>query len=114
MTAPHRPIRSYVLRQGRVSNAQRRAHDTLLPRYGVPYAQAPLDFDRLFGRRAQRVLEIGSGMGETTVHIAASHPETDFLAIEVHTPGVGSLLKQIEERGLKLGHGVWDVIFCLR
>lgn len=98
--AGRRAIRSYVLRQGRVSNAQRRAHETLLPRYGVPFERRPLDLDALFGRRAARILEVGFGMGETTAEIAAAHPDNDYLAIEVHTPGVGSLLKRIEERGL--------------
>ncbi len=97
---PHGPIRSYVLRQGRVSNAQRRAHDTLLPRYGIPYADAALDLDTVFARKALRILEIGCGMGETTAAIAAAHPQQDYLGIEVHTPGVGSLLKQIDELGL--------------
>ncbi len=97
---PQAPIRSYVLRQGRVSNAQRRAHDTLLPRYGIPYADTPLDLDTVFGRSAPRMLEIGCGMGETTVAIAAANPGTDYLGIEVHTPGVGSLLKQTEAQGL--------------
>ena len=97
---PHGPIRSYVLRQGRVSNAQRRAHDTLLPRYGIPYADAPLNLDTVFGRNALRIIEIGCGMGETTVAIAAAHPQQDYLGIEVHTPGVGSLLKQIDELNL--------------
>jgi len=100
MSESHRHIRSYVLRQGRVSNAQRRAHESLLPRFGVEYAQRPIDFDRVFGRTARRVLEIGFGMGDTTATIAAAHPEIDYLAIEVHTPGVGSLLKAIEENGL--------------
>lgn len=93
-------IRSYVLRQGRVSNAQRRACDQLLPRYGIPYAPRILDLDAVFGRAAPKILEIGFGMGETTAHIAATHPQNDYLGIEVHTPGVGSLLKQIEELGL--------------
>lgn len=97
---PHGPIRSYVLRQGRVSNAQRRAHDTLLPRYGIPYAEVLLDPDTVFGRSAPRILEIGCGMGETTAAIAAAHPQQDYLGIEVHTPGVGSLLKQIDELNL--------------
>ena len=109
-----RPIRSYVLRQGRVSNAQRRAHETLLPVYGVPYATLPLDFEMLFGRYAPRILEIGFGMGETTADIAAAHPENDYLALEVHTPGVGSLLKSIDERGLKnvrvVQHDAVDVL----
>jgi tRNA (guanine-N7-)-methyltransferase len=97
---PQRHIRSYVLRQGRVSNAQRRAHDTLLPRFGVPYSAVALDLEQVFGRAAPRILEIGFGMGETTAEIAAAHPKNDYLAIEVHTPGVGSLLKQIDERSL--------------
>ncbi len=97
---PHGPIRSYVLRQGRVSNAQRRAHDTLLPLLGIPYAEAPLNLDTVFARNAPRILEIGCGMGETTVAIAAAHPQQDYLGIEVHTPGVGSLLKQIDELNL--------------
>jgi tRNA (guanine-N7-)-methyltransferase len=95
MTAIHRPIRSFVLRQGRVSNAQQRAHDTLLPRYGIPFAPHIVDLDLAFGRSAPKILEIGFGMGETTAAIAAAHPENDYLGIEVHTPGVGSLLKQI-------------------
>ncbi|MCX7183828.1 MAG: tRNA (guanosine(46)-N7)-methyltransferase TrmB [Nitrosospira sp.] len=96
----HRPIRSFVLRQGRVSNAQRRAHETLLPLYGIPFADDLLDLDKVFGRSAPKFLEIGFGMGETTVAIAQAHPQNDYLAIDVHTPGVGSLLKQIEESGL--------------
>ena len=95
-----RPIRSYVLRQGRVTEAQRRACETLLPRFGIPYSREPLDLDRIFGRAAPRILEIGFGMGETTAGIAALHPEDDYLAIEVHTPGVGSLLNRIVELGL--------------
>ena len=97
---PQRHIRSYVLRQGRVTHAQRRAYDALFPRYGVPYSPRPLDLDEVFGRTAPRVLEIGFGMGETTAEIASANPGTDYLALEVHTPGVGSLLKEIEERDL--------------
>ena len=101
MDAPHhRPIRSYVLRQGRVSKAQQRAHDALLPLFGIPYAPEIIDLDSVFGRSAPKILEIGFGMGETTAAIAARYPENDYLGIEVHTPGVGSLLKQIQERGL--------------
>lgn len=95
-----RPIRSYVLRQGRVSNAQARAHHELLPRFGIAFSNQQLDLDRLFGRAAPRILEIGFGMGETTASIAAAHPDVDYLGIEVHTPGVGSLLKLIDARGL--------------
>ena len=95
-----RPIRSYVLRQGRVSNAQRRAYETHLGRYGVAYSDLPLDLQQLFGRAAGCIVEVGSGMGETTAAIAAAHPENDYIALEVHTPGVGSLLKQIAEKDL--------------
>ncbi len=93
---PLRPIRSYVLRQGRMSRAQQRAVESLLPRYGIAFSPTPLAFDQVFGRCAFVVLEIGSGMGETTFAIARDHPEWDFLAIEVHLPGVGSLLQRIE------------------
>ncbi|HEY9379984.1 MAG TPA: tRNA (guanosine(46)-N7)-methyltransferase TrmB [Burkholderiales bacterium] len=97
----HRAVRSFVLRQGRVSNAQARAHETLMPVYGIPYTGRPLDLAAAFGRNAPKILEIGFGMGETTATIAAANPDRDYLGIEVHTPGVGSLLKQIEEQGLR-------------
>jgi tRNA (guanine-N7-)-methyltransferase len=89
-----------VLRQGRVSPAQQRALDTLMPVYGIPFADAPLDPAAVFGRRAPLVLEIGSGMGETTLAIAQANSGADYVAIEVHGPGVGSLLKGIEAGGL--------------
>ena len=93
-------IRSFVLRQGRVSNAQQRCYDALMPQYGIPYAVQLLDLDAVLGRSAPKILEIGFGMGESTAAIALAHPENDYLALEVHTPGVGSLLKQIEEKQL--------------
>jgi tRNA (guanine-N7-)-methyltransferase len=96
-----RSIRSFVLRQGRVSNAQRRAFDALLPRYGIAFTAQAQDLDAVFGRTAPKILEIGSGMGETTAAIAAAHPGNDYLAVEVHTPGVGSLLKRIAELELR-------------
>lgn len=95
-----RHIRSYVLRQGRVSGAQLRAVETLLPRFGIAYRHGLLDLAQSFGRAAPTILEIGFGMGETTAAIAGAHPEYDYLGIEVHTPGVGALLKVIDERGL--------------
>ena len=85
----NRDIRSYVLRQGRTTAAQKRALDELLPKYGIAFPQ-PIRSDKPL------VLEIGSGMGETTAAIAQAHPETDFVAVEVHGPGVGSLLNRIE------------------
>ncbi len=92
----HPPIRSYVLRQGRFSPGQQRAYEELLPRFGIAYAPRALDFEAAFGRRAPVVVEVGFGMGETTARIAAENPGIDYLAIEVHTPGVGSLLKHID------------------
>jgi len=85
----NRPIRSYVLRQGRTTPAQKRALDELLPKYGIAYSEQKISSSR------KLVLEIGSGMGETTIEIAKAHPETDFIAVEVHGPGVGSLLNRI-------------------
>src|SRR6266568_2138973 len=84
-----------------MSNAQRRAHADLLPVYGVPFSPVAFDLDRVFGRAAPRILEIGFGMGETTATIAQQHPENDYLGVEVHTPGVGSLLKRIDELHLE-------------
>jgi len=96
----HPPIRSYVLRQGRFSPAQQRAYEALLPRFGVAYSPAPLDWPAVFGRSAPVVVEIGSGMGQATAEIAAANPGTDYLALEVHLPGVGSLLKLLGEGAL--------------
>jgi tRNA (guanine-N7-)-methyltransferase len=96
-----RTVRSYVLRQGRTTPAQQRALDALMPDYGLEYREALLDARAVFGRSAPLILEIGSGMGETTAAIAAAQPDTDFIAVEVHGPGVGSLLRRIDEQGLK-------------
>ena len=90
----NRPIRSFVLRQGRTTPAQKRALDELLPKYGIPFGDA-------IASRKPLVLEIGSGMGETTVEIAKAHPEFDFVAIEVHGPGVGSLLNRIHREKIQ-------------
>lgn len=94
------PVRSFVLRQGRMSPAQTRAFETLMPRFGIAYAAVPLDYRQIFGRSAPVILEIGFGMGETTAAIASAHPQHDYLGLEVHAPGVGALLKQVEERAL--------------
>ena len=145
-------IKSFVTRAGRLSPAQERAIQTLGPRFCVPYQKSLLDSEAAFGRAAPLILEIGTGMGETTARIAALLPDKNFLGVEVHTPGVGSLLKRMgatdwedyaeqmltvlsaepslqnttdgyaprpdyrpvtkfENRGLKLGHGVWDLVF---
>jgi tRNA (guanine-N7-)-methyltransferase len=89
----NRPIRSFVLRQGRTTPAQKRALEELYPKYGIVFPQ-PIASARPL------VLEIGSGMGETTFEIAKAHPEVEFVAIEVHGPGVGSLLNRIDKEQL--------------
>jgi tRNA (guanine-N7-)-methyltransferase len=99
-TTRHRSIRSFVLRQGRFSPAQQRAYESLLSRFGIAFATVPLDLARVFGRTSPKILEIGFGMGETTAAIAKARPGDDFLAIEVHSPGVGGLLKLIEQERL--------------
>jgi tRNA (guanine-N7-)-methyltransferase len=99
--AQRRSIRSYVVRAGRMGPGQVRALAELAPRYVIPYAPSLLDTEAAFGRRAPLVVEIGFGMGSATAAIAAAHPETDFLGIEVHPPGVGALLQQIDGLGLR-------------
>jgi tRNA (guanine-N7-)-methyltransferase len=110
----NREIRSYVLRQGRTSPAQKRALDLLLPKYGLPFTPVTAETKTIFGRSAPVVLEIGSGMGETTAAIAQANPGTDYIAVEVHGPGVGSLLKKIGELELKnlrvVRHDAVDVL----
>jgi tRNA (guanine-N7-)-methyltransferase len=98
--ATRRPVRSYVLRGGRMGSGQIRALAELGPRFAMPYAAAPADWATAFGRAAPRVLEIGFGMGQATASIAAHQPDTDFIGVEVHEAGVGSLLRQIGEGGL--------------
>jgi tRNA (guanine-N7-)-methyltransferase len=94
------PIRSYVVRAGRMGPGQARALATLAPRYVVPCRRDAIDFAALFGRVAPVVVEIGFGMGAATAAIAAARPDLDFLGIEVHPPGVGALLQRIGEAGL--------------
>jgi tRNA (guanine-N7-)-methyltransferase len=93
---PRRGIRSFVLRAGRITAAQKRALEELMPRYGLAFAGAPLDLDAAFGRRAPRVLEIGFGNGDTLVELALRSPERDFIGAEVHAPGVGHCLLAAE------------------
>jgi len=95
-----RSIRSFVVRAGRMGPGQTRALAELGPRFMVPYVAERFDADASFGRSVPRVLEIGFGMGDATVAIAQAMPGTDFIGVEVHTPGVGALLKRIGELGL--------------
>lgn len=92
-----RSIRSYVVRAGRMGPGQIRALQTLAPAYVLPYQPTPLEASRVFGRAAPLVLEIGFGMGTATAAIAQARPDTDFLGVEVHPPGVGALLQSIDE-----------------
>lgn len=94
-------IRSFVLRAGRTTGGQQRALDELGPQYLIPFQEQALDLVAAFqGSTNPKILEIGFGMGETTAKIAALRSQDDFLAIEVHTPGVGALLKLIGEHNL--------------
>lgn len=95
-----RAIRSFVRRAGRITRAQQRALDELLPRWGLPFAAQPLDLDAVFGRHAPRVLEIGFGDGETLLALARARPAEDFLGVEVHPPGIGHCLLGIAAGGL--------------
>jgi tRNA (guanine-N7-)-methyltransferase len=94
-TPPRRHVRSFVRREGRITQSQQRALDNLLPRFGVPL-EGLLDLDAVFGRQAPRTLEIGFGNGASLAKMASVAPEQDFLGIEVHRPGVGHLLLEIE------------------
>ena len=97
---PRAPIRSYVLRAGRMGSGQVRALQELGPRFVLPFQVGVPDWDAVFGRSAPRIVEIGFGMGAATAAIAAARPETDFIGIEVHEPGVGALLRLIGEQAL--------------
>ncbi len=113
--ASQRRIRSFVLRQGRLTKGQARALETVFPKFGITYKPELLDLATQFGRAdSKKILEIGFGMGETTAKIAQTLPECDFLAAEVHTPGVGALLKLIDESALTnirvIQHDVVEVL----
>jgi len=95
-----RPIKSFVLRQGRISDAQARAIKELAPAWSIPFTPQPLKMVEVFNREAPVILEIGFGMGETTAQIALQTPDYNFLGIEVHTPGVGSLLRKIHQHNI--------------
>jgi len=111
----HRRIRSFVLRQGRLTKGQERALASEWPQFGIDYVEKSLDINQIFGRNdSKKILEIGFGMGESTAKIAQTLPDCDFLAVEVHTPGVGSLLKLNQELALNniriIQHDVVEVL----
>lgn len=93
-----RHIRSFVRREGRLTRGQQRAIDELGPKFMLELQATPLELDALFGRSAPRYLEIGFGDGKSLASMAAAHPEVDFLGVEVHRPGVGSLLQEVDQQ----------------
>ncbi len=111
-----RQVHSYVLRAARMSDSQRRAVDELYPLYGLTFPPVP-NWAELFPHCERSVLEIGFGNGEATIEIAQNRPETGFIGLEVHTPGVGQLLREIHRRGLTnlkvLRHDAVDVVKAL-
>ncbi len=110
----HRAIRSFVVRAGRMSAKQTRGLGEGMARFGLPYALFRIDFAHTFARVAPTVLEIGFGMGVTTVEIAAARPDTNFIAVEVHPPGVGNLCNLLDELSLAnvrvIDHDAVDVL----
>ena len=98
--SPRRTIRSFVKREGRLTNGQQQALDKLWPKYGIDYQPQLIDLNTIFGRQCERILEIGFGNGESLWQMACQQPEKDFIGIEVHRPGVGRLLAKIEASNL--------------
>lgn len=109
-----RRIRSFVRREGRLTEGQSSAIESGWPRWGVDFTPGAVDWNAVFGRVAPRFLEIGFGMGGATAEIARAHPGNDYLGIEVHRPGVGNLLKLIAQDGLTnlriMSHDAVDVV----
>jgi len=97
MTTHKKPIRSYVRREGRMTPKQKKALENLWPQYGLDYQNSVFDFKQIFAREAPTIIEIGFGMGHSLAHLALRHPENNYIGIEVHRPGVGALLAEIEE-----------------
>lgn len=110
----HSHIRSFALRRGHFTIAQRRAYEEVFPRYAVPYSTAALDYATTFGRAAPTVLEIGFGMGETSAAIAGARPDLNFLCVEVFAAGIGALARRIEDMALTniriIQHDAVDVV----
>lgn len=113
-TKHFRKIRSYVLREGRLTNGQQRGIDVFFPIMGLTYQPEPFDLQEVYGRDAPTTLEIGFGMGKSLAEQAQAQPERNFLGIEVHTPGVGAVLVLAEEYNLKnlrvMNHDAVEVI----
>ena len=112
--APRRTIKSFILRQGRLTHGQQRALDEQWPVFGIDYEAKPLDLKALFGNDQPVILEIGFGNGESLLQMAAENPEQNFIGIEVHRPGVGHLLHLIQEQGIQnlrlMNHDAIDIL----
>ncbi|MBP5402452.1 MAG: tRNA (guanosine(46)-N7)-methyltransferase TrmB [Treponema sp.] len=110
----YRTIKTYVLRQGRLTAAQQRDYNELSRTYCIPFEDKIIDFNKVFGNSNPVVIEIGFGMGSATVQIAEEHPDINYLGIEVHTPGVGAVLGEIKRRNLSnlyiVQHDALDVL----
>lgn len=110
----HRPVRSFVRREGRLTEGQKRALETHYAEYGLPADLRPLDLAGAFGREAPVILEIGFGNGESLAEMAAAHPERNYLGVEVHRPGIGRLLQLVADQGLTnvrvIGHDAVEVM----
>jgi len=112
---PHRAIKSFVMRSGRMTEGQQRGLDQGWPKFGMEPAAGMQDFDQLFGRSAPRTFEIGFGMGQATLEVAAAAPDEDFIGVEVHRPGVGALLNGMLTQNLSnIRVYSWDAIEVLR
>jgi tRNA (guanine-N7-)-methyltransferase len=98
---PHSPVRSFVLRKGRMSRAQQSAYEELKEVWTLPFQETQLEFSSLFPAMKDIILEIGFGMGDATHQIACDNPDKAYLGVEVHKPGVGKLLDRIHKRGLE-------------
>lgn len=96
-----RPVRSYVRREGRMTEAQQRAFTQYGDRYCIDFTETPCELPAVFGRAAPRLLEIGFGMGDALAHMARLHPEQDYLGVEVYRPGVGRLLRVLAEEDIR-------------
>lgn len=95
-----RTIKSYVVRGGRLTSSQRQAMTELWPKYGLEQKQGMLVRQEIFERSADLVFEVGFGMGDSLIKMAKGNPDQDFIGVDVHPPGIGTLLRQIKENQL--------------
>ncbi len=96
-----RPVRSFVLRSGRITKAQEKALNEYWPIWGLEASDRPLSPKKIFGRDAETILEIGFGMGDSLIQLASDRPDINFIGVEVHQPGIGKLLNAVAKQGLK-------------